>query len=680
VSRLSQIMESRVVREIKIKPEAAGKPPWHHGIYLTDMLAADRNSFAIIRMAMALAVLVSHSYWFASGTTGAQPLVRWTGHSLGEHAVQVFFLLSGILVAQSLHRSGSIIDYLCARGMRIFPALGVCVLLTAFVLGPIVTNIGLGQYLADSRVAAYIVKTLTLSTGSAPLPGVFTAVPLANLVNVSLWTLKFEVLCYMALAVLGVAGLMNERYRAWSAVGLAVFVGLVFLRQPNASIPYTAIDNIRYLMLFFFTGVLAFQCRQWLFVHGLLVLPLAAIFVASIGTRFIEISSAAFLGYTMLWVSTFSFGGLRAFTNKNDYSYGTYIYAGPIQQMIVHYLPGFAPWVVTGFAVGMAVPLAVYSWELIERPALALRRPMREWFLALKGRFESAAAAMTQRKAIASIEPEPAVAFAEAFAAAGRAATHPVGTEIAAVNQELTTPPRRQRRQALVTTAPAPTTGPLQPQPQLPSRRRRPALDLKPVKVSPEVALMLHSKAFTEAAAKSRSSRAQAAAIYATGFDASATAHANPQRTPYARNWLMSLGWLAASTPVTEAQSQGTVGLDDLAGKRNRPQGPAVGNRDSAADGAFATARRLEVTAPRAPSPLLAEAAQEAAAPRLTLRTWLSSLTASRKPEPAKPEPVAEIPADRLAQALRPRAQTRPKWTVPANDKSRDAGPDPLPV
>jgi peptidoglycan/LPS O-acetylase OafA/YrhL len=653
VSRLSQIRESRPIREAKIKLPTAVVKSGYGGTYLADMLAPDRNSFAIIRMAMALAVLVSHSYWFAFGSIGSQPLVKWTGHSLGEHAVQVFFLLSGILVAQSLHRSGNIVDYVCARALRIFPALLVCVFLTAFVLGPIVSNLGMADYLKDSRVAAYIVKTLTLSTGSAPLPGVFTDVPLTNLVNVSLWTLKFEVLCYIALAVLGVAGLMRERYRIWSAVGLAVFVGLVFLRQPNAAIPYTAIDNIRYLMLFFFTGVLAFQCRSWLFVHGLIVLPLAAIFAASIGTRFVEISSAVFLGYTMLWISTFSFGPLREFTNKNDYSYGTYIYAGPIQQMIVHFLPGFAPWVVTAFAVSIAVPLAVYSWELIERPALALRQPIRDWFLALSGRIDDAWASLRSSQLNRNLPAEPAAALATAFVATPSAVVAPdarVGVDFAGVNETLATSPRRQRRPTLVAAIGSPVV----------PRRQRRAHDLKLIQISPEVVAMHQSKSFAEAVAKVRGP-SNVNAAYASGFDA--------QSTPYARNWLMSLGWLADNSDQHVSVPNTAIKLDDVLGKRQR-------SRQIAGE---TLARRVTVTPPPAPVLRPSELQSDSAKPRLTLRTWLAALATPRVPEEIR-QPVAEIPMDRLAQALRSRTPNRPKWTVPANDTTSEKGSDPLPI
>jgi peptidoglycan/LPS O-acetylase OafA/YrhL len=716
VSRLSQFIGKRPAhlspRRAKIKVPDARRPeaPGSNGLapfggtFLSDMLHPDRNSFAIIRMAMALAVLVSHSYWFAFGTTGSQPLVKWTGHSLGEHAVQVFFLLSGILVAQSLHRSGNIVDYVCARALRIFPALAVCVFLTAFVLGPMVTNLGLDQYFRDHRVAAYIVKTLSLSTGSAPLPGVFTDVPLANYVNVSLWTLKFEVLCYIALALLGVIGLTSERFRVWSAIGLGLFVSLIFLRMPIADAKYTALDNIRYLMVFFFTGVLAFQCRQWLFVHGLLVLPLAGLFLLSIGTRFVEISSAVFLGYTMLWLSTFSFGGLRAFTNKNDYSYGTYIYAGPIQQMIVHFLPGFSPLVVTGFAVGIAVPLAVYSWELIERPALALRDPVRNWLLGLGDRASALASWLVPVRAVATATVPHFAAQTERSARTGGAAGPilagprdvPVATAVSS---------RRQRRPTLVATG-ANAPGEAEVLATIRSLRRvrraqaltiaRPVGSVSvpipgsspmsvsaPMSVTPEVAAMHQSKAFAEALQKSRSQN-ETKSAYSTGDAAFIASTSASPRTPYARNWLMALAWLdrpiptrvPARAPVDQAQPS-AVSLAALAEFRNRNAKPQTASQMATQTAApSATARRLPITP--VPATLATTPGLVAADPatRGGLMGWLSALAGRRQPAGEPSEPAAEIPADRLAQALRPRTQSRPKWKAPANDQ----GNDPLPV
>jgi peptidoglycan/LPS O-acetylase OafA/YrhL len=345
----------------------------------SDILVPDRNSFGVIRLAMAIAVLVSHSYWFTTGSKTADPLVRFTGHSIGEHAVQVFFFLSGILVAQSLMRSRSVLNFAVARALRIFPALIVCVLLTALVLGPLFTAGGVLHYFTDRQLPLYIIKTLMLITGSAPLPHLFQDLPLADMVNVSLWTLKYEVLCYAGLGLVGGIGLLNERLRPYTTFLLAALVVLVFVGRPKPLETYTFIDNLRYFALYFYAGVVAYLARHYIPLSGVILMPLGAAFVVLIGTRFGELSCCLFLGYVTIWAATFSYGPLRAFTNQNDYSYGVYIFAGPIQQLVIALLPGYGATAVSLHALSIAVPLAVFSWELIERPAIAMRRPLLSW-------------------------------------------------------------------------------------------------------------------------------------------------------------------------------------------------------------------------------------------------------------------------------------------------------------
>ncbi len=350
--------------------------PFRSAPRLGDILAPDQNSFGVIRLAMAVAVLFSHSYWFTSGSKLADPMVRWTGHSIGEHAVQVFFFLSGILVAQSLLRSRSVVNFAVARTLRIFPALIVCVALTALVLGPMFTDGSLVHYFTDKQLPTYILKTLLLVTGSAPLPHLFQGQALPAMVNVSLWTLKYEVLCYAGLGLIGYLGLINERFRAATTILLMLLVVTVFIGQPKPLETYTFVDNLRYFALYFYAGVLAYLVRDRLPIVGWLLVPLATLFIALLGTRFGELTCCLFVGYATIWAATFQYGPLRAFTNQNDYSYGLYIFAGPIQQVVISLLPNYGPTAVSLHALSVALPLAVFSWELIERPAIALRRPV----------------------------------------------------------------------------------------------------------------------------------------------------------------------------------------------------------------------------------------------------------------------------------------------------------------
>ncbi len=337
------------------------------------------NSFGVMRLAMASAVLVSHSYLYSFGHSEAEPFYKYTCHSLGEHAVQVFFILSGLLVAQSFDRSRNIADFALARTLRIFPALIVCVLLTAFVIGPIVTTLPLEQYFSSAGLPIYVAKTIALVSASIPLPGVFEDLPLAGLVNTSLWTLKYEVLCYIGLGLAGLAGLLSYRWRYISPILVGGFMAFAFLEDPVSDTNvYTTLQNVRYFSVFFSAGVLAYLVRDRLVLSIWGVLPLAVAFYFARSTILFEVTTAIFFAYTVLWASTFRFGPLRDVCNRFDLSFGIYIYAGPIQQMLLDFQPNLAPAAIAVATFLVAVPLAFLSWVLIEHPALKLRKGLLE--------------------------------------------------------------------------------------------------------------------------------------------------------------------------------------------------------------------------------------------------------------------------------------------------------------
>ena len=340
---------------------------------LGTILEPSKNSFSFLRLVMASLVLISHTYLFTYGTSSAEPLTAWTGHSLGEHAVQVFFILSGLMVAQSFERSRGIADFAAARILRIFPALIVCVVLTAMLLGPAVSRLSLSDYFSGAALPLYLVKTISLSTGSAPLPGVFEALPLPNLVNMSLWTLKYEVLCYAGLAAAGAAGLFHARWRLPVAALMALFVATIYSINPKPAETFNGFDNLRYFLVFFGTGVLAYLVRDRLIITAWVLPPLLALCVATLGSDYSEPATALLLGYGTLWAATQTWGPFRAFCNRIDLSFGVYIYAGPIQQALIQSIPGAGPVAIILLTFAAVLPLGFLSWVFIEKPALGLR-------------------------------------------------------------------------------------------------------------------------------------------------------------------------------------------------------------------------------------------------------------------------------------------------------------------
>ena len=358
---------------------------------VASLLAPDRNSFGLIRLVLALAVLFSHSYWFTSGSSIHEPLYSLTGWTLGEHAVQVFFILSGLLVAQSFARSRSVTEFAVARTLRIFPALTVCVLATSVVLGLALTTLPPARYLAGPGLWTYQAMTISLLNTSLPLPGVLEHTPVAYLFNASLWTLKFEVLCYAILAILGWIGLFHPQMRTLSIIVTAMLVTAAGLSlqispcDPTHAIAgsahlcphaYSTHQNAAYFIVYFFTGVLFFLASDVLRLNWGIVTALGLVFAATIGSRWQNLTTALFLGTTMLMIARTSFGGVTRWTRTNDLSFGIYIYAAALQQGIVTFWPGIDAPTLTLLALSAAWPCAFLSWHLIERPALTLRREL----------------------------------------------------------------------------------------------------------------------------------------------------------------------------------------------------------------------------------------------------------------------------------------------------------------
>ena len=159
------------------------------------------SNFDLLRLAAASAVVFSHSQlvvagegWWVAHSTSAFP-------QFGDDAVAVFFVISGMLVTQSWLRDPHLVRYLTRRVLRVMPALVVTVAASCLVLGVIASELTPSAYLAAPGTWAYLVNT-TLFFQMFNLPGVFTHLPLPCAINGSLWTLRYEFICYLAVPVL----------------------------------------------------------------------------------------------------------------------------------------------------------------------------------------------------------------------------------------------------------------------------------------------------------------------------------------------------------------------------------------------------------------------------------------------------------------------------------------------
>ena len=79
-------------------------------------------------------------------------------------------------------------------------------------------------------------------------------------------------------------------------------------------------------------------------------------------------------GYLIFWFA-FLKGTprLNCINNETDLSYGTYLYAWPIQSLLIKFIPGITPLSVVILTTFSTAALAYLSWRLIEKPSLSLR-------------------------------------------------------------------------------------------------------------------------------------------------------------------------------------------------------------------------------------------------------------------------------------------------------------------
>jgi peptidoglycan/LPS O-acetylase OafA/YrhL len=334
-------------------------------------MARSRDNFGVLRLGAATAVLVSHAF----GLTGrVDPLTPVSGQALGAAAVGVFFAISGYLVVGSWCRDPHLLRFLARRARRIWPALTVAVLFTAYVVGPLFTRLPVRDYLDSGGTHVYVLAKLGMLRADHLLPGVFAANPLAT-ANGSLWTLPLEVQAYLVVAVLGLAGALRRGWflrAAWLfSVGAAVLVEAFDISTAVSISPQEA-----YLVAVFLGGALLYRERERVPLRGGVAAALIVAWFATRGTVVQVAVGAVAFPYASLWLALRTRPVLGRLVGRADLSYGLYLYAYPVEQAI---RAGLGPSATPAITIALALPitgsLALVSWHVVEKPWL--RRTQR---------------------------------------------------------------------------------------------------------------------------------------------------------------------------------------------------------------------------------------------------------------------------------------------------------------
>ena len=311
-------------------------------------------NFDALRILFAACVIVSHSFALVGR---AEPVI-WLS-TLGVFAVHGFFAMSGYLVTRSALRLDSVPRYLAARGLRIVPGLVVA---TVF-----------------ATLAAQFADHYATNPGPA-------------YVNAPVWTLVWESLCYLGVAVFLAIGLLR---RSSFAPFLAAAWLLMMADVQSVSGFYLAVVP----MLIVFAGgamvaligtlrrstvtvaavglalTVSFPLFNWLFTKTLGWVPITFVPEGVTTGAVFRWVYLACLPIVVIWIGTWQKRVIRV---RWDISYGLYIYGWPVGQLLVFAAVSrstmWEPRALALATLAFTVPIALASWLVIERPALRLKK------------------------------------------------------------------------------------------------------------------------------------------------------------------------------------------------------------------------------------------------------------------------------------------------------------------
>lgn len=335
--------------------------------------------FDQIRIVAATVVLVHHCRGVEYVDIRVDPLFQYSGGDIhfGFLAVLVFFTISGFLVTPGLLRSENMIDFASHRILRISPALIAVVIASMALVGPTLSVFPPASYFSDPNLYRYAKNVLTLTYDY--LPGVFDNDGHPILINGALWTLHFEVLSYVTLALTSMLGILRRRslFLILFLASYGIHLAMSFDPTLVAVLPDRFLTFIKLFVYFgagatlfifservpfsivFATGALALVMAALPFGLGAVVMPLCVPYII------IFCGLSALPGQPLL---------------KHDLSYGVYLIHGPVLLAYSLVFPNVRIWWISAVSVFfITLVLSYLSWKFVEEPALRQKKVLSNW-------------------------------------------------------------------------------------------------------------------------------------------------------------------------------------------------------------------------------------------------------------------------------------------------------------
>ena len=332
---------------------------------LGEFFSEKSNNLNLIRLLAAFAVIYGH----ASAITGKGPqdlFLQWVGYKfIGGVAVDVFFVISGYLITQSSMSKQGLAYYCASRVLRIYPALIVCICISVFVLGLMLTKNT--EYLTSAQTWRYLWVNASAFNTEYFLPGVFEQLH-DKAVNGSLWSLAVEVRLYVIVLLLAVLGVFRSRALFNTLFFSSLIIGFLNPGFWAFILPH---ENHLHVSMMFMIGSFYYMNRESIYINAGVLLGLLFFAASQHGTPSFGVSYALLLPYLVFYVAFAP--GARWFNNFGDYSYGVYLYGWISQQLVVMYLPDSTNILLTVLSSILAFCFAFLSWHMVEKRAMNCR-------------------------------------------------------------------------------------------------------------------------------------------------------------------------------------------------------------------------------------------------------------------------------------------------------------------
>lgn len=339
------------------------------------------NAFGFLRLLFASLVIVSHTPELVDGDRRRELLTRLFGTmSFGDFAVYGFFVISGFLITASFVNSPSIFSYLSKRAARIYPAFIVASLFSLLVVAPLG-----GAHLEQGAVRTVAAAGLRLVLLARPM--VVGAFPEQHhndwtvALNGSMWTIQYEFLCYLLVIGLVLGGVTRRPALLASLSVACLLIGrllpgdwMLWVSRPMF-LPASAACLFRLIGMFLAgASIHALQdrirFRPWMIAAAAVGLA-ATLPIAPVA----DLGFAVFGGYLIF--ATAKLAGstpLARINDRNDISYGLYLYAWPIARLLLLNLPGIDLLTLGLLTWLLAAGCGWLSWRAVEKPALSWAR------------------------------------------------------------------------------------------------------------------------------------------------------------------------------------------------------------------------------------------------------------------------------------------------------------------